>query len=174
MGNHEDGYLIGVNNLISIFVTMLEQQPIAVTPPLTLPDPPDQKEQQERGKDETWAVCYSYCSCFLSDWFHPVSSLYLQTFTIYCFFFNLCIFWTHKYRNVLNIFICIFFNTYNVTQSMHWEEMYLYLENTLILRTLYRWYIKIIILHLNIVSFCIYYVVFCSITCSFKKMQENG
>ncbi|KAK9729234.1 Inositol polyphosphate kinase [Popillia japonica] len=33
VGNHEDGYLIGLNNLISIFVTMLEQQPIAVTPP---------------------------------------------------------------------------------------------------------------------------------------------
>lgn len=41
MGNHEDGYLIGINNLISIFVMMLEQEPVAVTPPLTLPDPPD-------------------------------------------------------------------------------------------------------------------------------------
>lgn len=36
VGNHEDGYLIGINNLISIFVTMLEQQPVVITPP-----PPD-------------------------------------------------------------------------------------------------------------------------------------
>ncbi|XP_022919014.2 uncharacterized protein [Onthophagus taurus] len=33
VGNHEDGYLVGVNNLISIFMTMLEQQPVPVTPP---------------------------------------------------------------------------------------------------------------------------------------------
>lgn len=33
VGNHEDGYLIGINNLISIFMTMLEQQPIVITPP---------------------------------------------------------------------------------------------------------------------------------------------
>lgn len=41
VGNHEDGYLIGVNNLISIFMTMLEQQPVSISPPLTLPDPPE-------------------------------------------------------------------------------------------------------------------------------------
>lgn len=27
IGNHEDGYLIGVNNLIQIFMTILESQP---------------------------------------------------------------------------------------------------------------------------------------------------
>lgn len=49
VGNHEDGYLIGVNNLISIFMTMLEQQPVAITPPLTLPNPPEvQQEQKEK------------------------------------------------------------------------------------------------------------------------------
>jgi 1D-myo-inositol-triphosphate 3-kinase len=47
VGNHEDGYLIGVNNLISIFMTMLEQQPVAVSPPLTLPDPPEIAEMQK-------------------------------------------------------------------------------------------------------------------------------
>ncbi|XP_056644856.1 uncharacterized protein LOC130450481 isoform X1 [Diorhabda sublineata] len=41
VGNHEDGYLIGVNNLIKIFMTMLEQQPITVSPPLALQDPPE-------------------------------------------------------------------------------------------------------------------------------------
>lgn len=40
VGNHEDGYLIGVNNLIKIFMTMLEQQPVAISPPLSLQDPP--------------------------------------------------------------------------------------------------------------------------------------
>ncbi|XP_025832611.1 uncharacterized protein LOC108736820 isoform X1 [Agrilus planipennis] len=33
IGNHEDGYMIGINNIISIFVTMLEQHPVCVTPP---------------------------------------------------------------------------------------------------------------------------------------------
>lgn len=48
VGNHEDGYLIGVNNLIAIFMTMLEQQPIAITPPLSLQSPPDIIEQGKR------------------------------------------------------------------------------------------------------------------------------
>ncbi|XP_015834904.1 inositol-trisphosphate 3-kinase A isoform X1 [Tribolium castaneum] len=47
VGNHEDGYLIGVNNLISIFMTMLEQQPVAISPPLTLPDPPEIADKKE-------------------------------------------------------------------------------------------------------------------------------
>ncbi|RZC34346.1 inositol-trisphosphate 3-kinase A-like, partial [Asbolus verrucosus] len=48
VGNHEDGYLIGVNNLISIFMTMLEQQPVSITPPLTLPDPPEMIEKHKQ------------------------------------------------------------------------------------------------------------------------------
>ncbi|CAG9835795.1 unnamed protein product [Diabrotica balteata] len=41
VGNHEDGYLIGVNNLIKIYMNMLEQQPVTVSPPLALQDPPE-------------------------------------------------------------------------------------------------------------------------------------
>ncbi|GLV35554.1 Inositol 145-triphosphate kinase 2 [Carabus blaptoides fortunei] len=44
VGNHEDGYLIGINNLISIFMTMLEQQPLVITPPppdITTTKPPE-------------------------------------------------------------------------------------------------------------------------------------
>lgn len=44
VGNHEDGYLIGINNLISIFMTMLEKQPITVSPPLILQDPSTDEE----------------------------------------------------------------------------------------------------------------------------------
>lgn len=39
VGNHEDGYLIGINNLISIFMTLLETQPVSIAPPLILQDP---------------------------------------------------------------------------------------------------------------------------------------
>ncbi|XP_018560881.1 uncharacterized protein LOC108903259 isoform X2 [Anoplophora glabripennis] len=49
VGNHEDGYLIGVNNLIKIFMTMLEHQPVAISPPLSLQDPP---EVSAKEKDE--------------------------------------------------------------------------------------------------------------------------
>ncbi|KAL1509111.1 hypothetical protein ABEB36_003905 [Hypothenemus hampei] len=41
VGNHEDGYLIGINNLIKIFMSVLENQPISITPPMTLEDPPE-------------------------------------------------------------------------------------------------------------------------------------
>ncbi|XP_074039305.1 inositol 1,4,5-triphosphate kinase 2 isoform X2 [Leptinotarsa decemlineata] len=41
VGNHEDGYLIGISNLIKIFMAMLEQQPITISPPLTLHEPPE-------------------------------------------------------------------------------------------------------------------------------------
>ncbi|XP_048517525.1 inositol-trisphosphate 3-kinase B isoform X2 [Dendroctonus ponderosae] len=40
VGNHEDGYLIGINNLIKIFMAVLENQPICVSPPLNLEEPP--------------------------------------------------------------------------------------------------------------------------------------
>ncbi|XP_063913581.1 inositol-trisphosphate 3-kinase B isoform X5 [Zophobas morio] len=53
VGNHEDGYLIGVNNLISIFMTMLEQQPVAISPPLTLPDPPEIVERPKENEENT-------------------------------------------------------------------------------------------------------------------------
>lgn len=33
VGNHEDGYLTGVDNLISIFLTVLESEPACVLPP---------------------------------------------------------------------------------------------------------------------------------------------
>ncbi|XP_017781542.1 PREDICTED: uncharacterized protein LOC108566252 isoform X2 [Nicrophorus vespilloides] len=41
VGNHEDGYLIGVDNIISIFVTIMELQPTAITPPLIHPSQSD-------------------------------------------------------------------------------------------------------------------------------------
>lgn len=41
VGNHEDGYMIGVNNLIKIFMSMLESQPITTTSPLILQNPPE-------------------------------------------------------------------------------------------------------------------------------------
>ncbi|XP_044749458.1 inositol-trisphosphate 3-kinase B isoform X2 [Coccinella septempunctata] len=41
VGNHEDGYLIGIDNLISIFKSILENYPVPVTPPLSLPDAHD-------------------------------------------------------------------------------------------------------------------------------------
>ncbi|KAK4887161.1 hypothetical protein RN001_003432 [Aquatica leii] len=47
VGNHEDGYLIGINNIISIFVTLLEKQRICVTPPLNLTEPSDSNESNE-------------------------------------------------------------------------------------------------------------------------------
>ncbi|KAF5271179.1 hypothetical protein FQR65_LT05323 [Abscondita terminalis] len=47
VGNHEDGYLIGINNIISIFVTLLEKQRVCVTPPLNLTEPPDSNEPEK-------------------------------------------------------------------------------------------------------------------------------
>ncbi|KAH1019517.1 hypothetical protein HUJ04_009325 [Dendroctonus ponderosae] len=50
VGNHEDGYLIGINNLIKIFMAVLENQPICVSPPLNLEEPsiaPTPKEKLE-------------------------------------------------------------------------------------------------------------------------------
>ncbi|CAH0561129.1 unnamed protein product [Brassicogethes aeneus] len=47
VGNHEDGYLIGVNNLIKIFKTMLENQPVAISPPLSLQEPKCLEEAQK-------------------------------------------------------------------------------------------------------------------------------
>lgn len=45
VGNHEDGYLIGINNLIHIFSTMLEHQLANLNPPmLTTTKPPDEPE----------------------------------------------------------------------------------------------------------------------------------
>lgn len=42
VGNHEDGYLIGINNLIAIFSTMLEQQQANLNPPtVTTTEPPE-------------------------------------------------------------------------------------------------------------------------------------
>ncbi|XP_050299170.1 inositol-trisphosphate 3-kinase A-like [Anthonomus grandis grandis] len=41
VGNHEDGYLIGIDNLIKIFMAVLENQPVCVSPPLSLQDPPE-------------------------------------------------------------------------------------------------------------------------------------
>ncbi|KAF5277614.1 hypothetical protein FQA39_LY06107 [Lamprigera yunnana] len=46
VGNHEDGYLIGINNIISIFVTLLEKQRVCVTPPLNLPEPSECNETE--------------------------------------------------------------------------------------------------------------------------------
>ncbi|XP_065157998.1 inositol-trisphosphate 3-kinase C isoform X2 [Atheta coriaria] len=38
VGNHEDGYLIGIDNIIATFATIVDQQPVCVTPPpLMLP-----------------------------------------------------------------------------------------------------------------------------------------
>ncbi|XP_066254078.1 uncharacterized protein [Euwallacea similis] len=39
VGNHEDGYLIGISNLIKLFMAVLEHQPISVSPPLSLQAP---------------------------------------------------------------------------------------------------------------------------------------
>lgn len=33
VGNHEDGYLIGIDNIIATFATIVDQQPVCVTPP---------------------------------------------------------------------------------------------------------------------------------------------
>ncbi|KAB0798960.1 hypothetical protein PPYR_06840 [Photinus pyralis] len=52
VGNHEDGYLIGINNIISIFVTLLEKQRVCVTPPLNLSDPTDSIESKGIEKEE--------------------------------------------------------------------------------------------------------------------------
>lgn len=46
VGNHEDGYLVGVNNLIKIFKTMCENQPVAISPPLSLQDPKELEVQE--------------------------------------------------------------------------------------------------------------------------------
>ncbi|XP_049826154.1 inositol-trisphosphate 3-kinase B isoform X2 [Aethina tumida] len=46
VGNHEDGYLVGVNNLIKIFKTMCENQPVAISPPLSLQDPKELEDQE--------------------------------------------------------------------------------------------------------------------------------
>lgn len=51
VGNHEDGYLIGVNNLIKIFMTMLEQVPVPVSPPLTLQDPEELVQAEIQAKE---------------------------------------------------------------------------------------------------------------------------
>ncbi|XP_030760959.1 inositol-trisphosphate 3-kinase B isoform X1 [Sitophilus oryzae] len=48
VGNHEDGYLIGISNLIKIFKDVLENQPISITPPLSLQDPPAITSEVER------------------------------------------------------------------------------------------------------------------------------
>lgn len=39
VGNHEDGYMIGVNNLIKIFTSMLESRPLNTPQPLTMHNP---------------------------------------------------------------------------------------------------------------------------------------
>lgn len=52
VGNHEDGYMIGVNNLIKIFMTMLEQQPVTIAPPLSLQEPPEVVVQQRSEENE--------------------------------------------------------------------------------------------------------------------------
>lgn len=48
VGNHEDGYMIGVDNLIKIFMAMLEIQPVTIIPPLTLQDPPEVTVQERQ------------------------------------------------------------------------------------------------------------------------------
>ncbi|XP_045480359.1 inositol-trisphosphate 3-kinase B-like [Harmonia axyridis] len=48
VGNHEDGYLIGVDNLISIFKSILENYPVPVSPPLSLPDSLDIGTKEEK------------------------------------------------------------------------------------------------------------------------------
>lgn len=47
VGNHEDGYLVGVNNLIKIFMAMLEQQAVTVSPPLSLQEPTTLQRQDD-------------------------------------------------------------------------------------------------------------------------------
>lgn len=50
VGNHEDGYMIGVSNLIKIFMSMMESQPMSTPQPLALqPNPQDEIVQK---KDE--------------------------------------------------------------------------------------------------------------------------
>lgn len=58
VGNHEDGYMIGVSNLIKIFMTVLESQPVMITPPLSLQEPPevavpDKNKENEDRNDNT-------------------------------------------------------------------------------------------------------------------------
>lgn len=45
VGNHEDGYLIGINNLISLFLALLESQPVCITPPLSAQEPSEWQEK---------------------------------------------------------------------------------------------------------------------------------
>lgn len=45
VGNHEDGYLIGINNLISLFLTLLESHPVCITPPLSAQEPSEWQEK---------------------------------------------------------------------------------------------------------------------------------
>lgn len=47
VGNHEDGYLIGINNLITLFLTLLEHQAVCITPPLSVQDPSEWNEQRD-------------------------------------------------------------------------------------------------------------------------------